>query len=189
MPRAPWRLLLVLALLGGCSDSPEAVAPSRVEPPALDAFAELDAEELRALYVAAHRRAEAQHHQVLLVFLAPWCRDCRRTVELLETAPVREAIDRGYELVVIDVGHFDQHREFSVAHDVERIATLIVLTPDGDEVARTTLEQLSHHRGLSAEALTAWLAEPRDFPQEPRGETRDTLGGHSDEQRLFPAEL
>lgn len=179
--------LLVLTLFGGCSDSPEAAA-SALDTTRHEPFAELDAEELRRSYVGAHREARVHGTHVLLVFLAPWCQDCRRTVELLEADGIRRLIEAQYELVFIDVGHFDQHREFLVAHEVERVATLVVLTPEGDEVARTTLEQLSHHRGLSAEALAEWLEQPRDFPDEERGDARDSVGG-ADEPQVFPAEL
>ena len=65
--------------------------------------------------------------------------------------------------MVIDVGRFDRHRALIDRFGIERIATLVVLDGSGQRVAQTTLEPITGDaEGLTADALAAWLRQPRD---------------------------
>jgi hypothetical protein len=67
-----------------------------------------------------------------------------------------------YVPVFVNVGRdCDGHARLRHAHDVRRLATLVVLEARGRRVARQTFSPVSALRPLSPEALAAWLDAPR----------------------------
>ncbi len=182
-------ITVVLAVLFalGCSRS----TPVPAAPPA-DPWRQVsDAALTRELH-AALARAKALDQDVLLDFVAPWCEDCREVVRVSHLEPARKVLSERYVTVYVNVGRFDRHRALMKEHAIDRIATLIVLDPDGHRVAKTTLEPISGHHPLSPEALAAWLRHPRDDRSKLR-DARDPkapLGAPGTHRPpLFPAEV
>lgn len=152
-------LVLVASLLSSlaCDDAGE-------EPPAivrLDPWREVTDEQLAAEIEAAKERAAARDKQVLLDFVATWCDDCREVVRVSKLEPAASVLHERYEYVPINVGDWDRATELRERFAVRRIATLVVLEPDGTKVAQTTLEPVSREERLTPQDLAAWLREPR----------------------------
>lgn len=118
--------------------------------------------QLRAEIDAALERARRSDKQVLLEFGAAWCHDCNEVARLGELSPAREVIAERYERLFVDVGRFDRHRDLIERYGIDRIATLVILSPGGDRVAQTTLEPISNRTGLDAAGLASWLRNPGD---------------------------
>lgn len=156
-------VIVIALLLAGCGDDegPHA-SPAASEP--LDPWREVTDAELDAEIAAAMERAAASDRRVLLDFVAPWCDDCREVVRVSRLEPARSVITERYEYVPVNVGHWDRARSWRERFAIRRIATLVVLEPDGTRVAQTTLEPISKRRELTPEMLAAWLREPRDEP-------------------------
>lgn len=151
------RMLAALALLlaVGCDDDR---APSGLD---ADPWTVRTEDELDAQIAAALEEAGESDRRVLLDFVADWCEDCREVVRLSHLEPARGVIEEDYIVVYVEVGRFDRHRELIEAHEIDRIAALVVLDPSGARVARTTLEPITgSQRGLSAEDLARWLRDP-----------------------------
>lgn len=109
----------------------------------------------------SHVLCAASGRKVLLELVAEWCADCREVVRVSGEEPARSVLEERYVVVHVNVGRFDRHRELLREHEVDRIATLVVLDPEtGRRVARTTLEPISTGDGLRPEELAAWLRSP-----------------------------
>ena len=158
------RALLALALAAGCGaeESEPSEEPARGAGLEADPFVPMSEAELDARIAEARREAGASGRRVLLELVADWCGDCREVVRLSREEPARGVIEAGYVVVYVEVGRFDRHRALLREHEVDRIATLIVLDPaSGRRLARTTLEPITGpQRGLTSAALAAWLRDP-----------------------------
>ncbi len=120
---------------------------------------------LRSYLAEALEHAGDHDRRVLLVFLADWCEDCHEVVQLMQQEPAWDVLSEGYEVLYVNVGRFDRHRELIAEHEVDRIATLVVLAPDGARVGRRTLEPITgEQRGLTSADLAAWLERPAPPP-------------------------
>jgi len=162
--RVPRFLLLgaVIALTaGGCGEAEPSRAPSGLE---ADPWTPVSEQALTAQIAAAREQAGSSGRRVLLDFVADWCEDCREVVRLSHLEPARTVIEEQYVVVYVEVGRFDRHRALIAEHRVDRIATLVVLDAEsGERVARRTLEPIhGEQRGLTSEALAAWLRAPSD---------------------------
>jgi thiol:disulfide interchange protein len=147
------RALFLLIALASCEEAPSRAA---TDPFLLRTDAELD-----AAIRDARDRARASGRKVLLELVAEWCADCREVVRVSGEEPARSVLEERYVVVHVNVGRFDRHRELLREHEVDRIATLVVLDPEtGRRVARTTLEPISTGDGLRPEELAAWLRSP-----------------------------
>lgn len=179
-----WWLLVAAAGAAQCDDpegegsspEPREQAPAQgteasedrgsesIEPPeaAEDPWAEQSDAELEQEIEAALKRAGRQDKRVLLEFIAPWCTDCREVVRLGAEEPAARVIESEYERVFVNVGRFDRHEALREKHEVDRITTLVVLSPEGERLARTTLEPISKDQDLTPAKLAAWLRNPSD---------------------------
>ncbi len=153
---ARWIPIALALTLAGCGEDRASPSGAEADPFVVRTDAELD-----AAIAEARTRARASGRQVLLDLVADWCSDCREVVRVSREEPARSVLEERYVVVYVDVGRFDRHRALLREHEVDRIATLIVLDPaSGRRVARTTLEPISTGRGLTPEALAAWLRAP-----------------------------
>ncbi len=153
-------LCLVIGLSAcGPSEPERSRAPSGIE---ADPFVPVSDEALAAQIGEARREASASGRRVLLEFVADWCEDCREVVRLSHLEPARSVLEARYIVVYVEVGRFDRHRALLREHRIDRIAALVVLDPDtGARVAKRTLEPIQgEDRGLTSEALAAWLRSP-----------------------------
>lgn len=154
MKRCIAAVLFVLAV-AGCEEDR---TPSGLD---ADPWVARTEDELDAQIASALETAGESDRRVLLDFVADWCEDCREVVRLSHLEPARSVIEDDYVVVYVEVGRFDRHRELIEEHEVDRIATLVVLDPNGSRVARTTLEPLTgDQQGMSAEDLARWLRDP-----------------------------
>ncbi len=146
---------ILLLTLFAC-DHPR--APSGLD---RDPWAERDDAALTRAIEDARRAASESDRRVLLDFVAPWCTDCREVIRVSHRDPARSVIEARYVVVYVNVGRFDRHQALIREHDVDRIATLVVLDPaSGRRVARTTLEPITTGAGLTPDELARWLRAP-----------------------------
>jgi len=157
MKHAASSISIILYLIACGSDAGR--GPSGLD---VDPWTPMSDEALIARIEAARRDATASDRRVLLDFIATWCEDCREVVRLSHMEPARSVIEERYVVVYVEVGYFDRHRALLAAHQIDRIAALVVLDPDsGRRVAKTTLEPITGgERGLTSEALADWLRNP-----------------------------
>ena len=185
---AAWAAFTVCLVVSFACDEevvPEAEASSALPLPST--YIPETEDELRQRIDAAITRAGAQGRQVLLDFGANWCSDCREVLRVMHQSPARDLLESRYETVVIDVGQFDRHQSLRDRYDVERIATLVVLTGSGERLAQTTLEPISSGVSLTAENLAAWLHSPRDAWQPSKAAAPQVPG--APEEPVLPPEI
>ena len=113
-------------------------------------------------YEAALKAAKRDNKPLLLDFGATWCGPCKKLeATTFRDKDVAATIESGFVAVKIDV---DQNRALTDRHQVTSFPTLVILSPDGREIARRSgyieaeafLKWLAPHRGKSA----AVKAEP-----------------------------
>jgi len=151
---------------GAACDEPdgaeEAERGDRAELPAAatEPFREVDDATLHGEIEAARRRAQERGARVLLDFVAPWCEDCREVIRVMGREPAASVLRERYELVYVNVGSWDRAEALRERHRVRVITKLVVLEPDGEVVASTTLEPISRREELTPDELAAWLRDP-----------------------------
>ena len=121
-----------------------------------DASADPRADVRRAL---AH--AATTHRNVLLIFGANWCEDCRALDTAMKSSRNAALMQRGFEVVKIDVGHFD--RNLDVAADYGNavntgIPSAVVLSPAGAIVYATRAGELADARNMSETGIHDFFA-------------------------------
>ncbi|MCB9613977.1 MAG: thioredoxin family protein [Sandaracinus sp.] len=178
-------------------EMPQTPTPEIQAPPSDSPYGRIyqlrDDQELREELQRALAGARAKEGKLLIVFGAEWCPDCRQVAKLLEEPPASDVVREGYEVVHVNIGRRDRHRDLLDRYRVERISTLVVLDGTARRVAQTTLEPISNRTGLTSEALAAWLRDPRDPWRRP--DRPDPLGSSAgpgsppDDSPLFPAEI
>ena len=162
---------VVLALLstqGGCgsceSDAArpgDAAAVVDAGPP-LNPWPVHSEESLAILLGAAQTQAAQRGVRVLLVFVGFGDADSEAVVRALDHAPARAVLAQRYVPVYVNVGRDGLgHTRLRHAHDVRKLATLVVLEATGRRVARTTFSPVTDGQPLSSSALAAWLSAPR----------------------------
>lgn len=165
-PRPIAILVCMLSALAGCKGSgAEESAPAGAHKPwnkaqdyraHEDPWIERSDTELQKDLQLAKERAKREKKLVLLEFVAGWCPDCREVVRVSGQEPVRSVVANNFVRLYVNVGHFDLHRKLLKRFGVRSIVTLIVLRPDGSEVARTNYEPVSKDEKLTPEELASW---------------------------------
>jgi len=155
--RSPVRLLVIIScllLFSGCGEETATPGEQIANP------YESESDPFRAFDDAA-ARARTENKQVLVVFGAPWCPDCRAFFRDIHTDPLESFLDANFVVMHVDIGNWDRNMDF-----VERfgapvgkgIPTFAVAEADGEERFVTTARELAAARhGTNAE-LTDWLA-------------------------------
>jgi thioredoxin 1 len=121
-----------------------------------DASADARAGIRRALADAART-----HRNVLLVFGANWCEDCRALDAALRRPDNAALMAREFEVVKIDVGHFD--RNLDIATDYgdavsKGIPSAVVVSPDARILYATRAGELADARTMSASGVHDFFA-------------------------------
>jgi hypothetical protein len=110
----------------------------------------------------AQREATRRHRRVLLVFVGFGDADSEAVIRLLAEPSTAAVLRERYVPVYVNVGREGvDHTRLRHAHDVRKLATLVVLEASGRRVARQTFAPVSDVRTLSAETLAQWLSAPR----------------------------
>lgn len=125
-----------------------------------EVFRERSDDEVNAMLAGAKQRARREGKLVLLEFVAPWCTDCREVAKVAAREPARSVLREKYVLVPVNVGRFDRHKALLQEHQIKVIAAFVVIDPDGNPVAKTTLEPITTKDALTPEELADWLRAP-----------------------------
>ena len=148
-------LFLVCVTVAGCSKS------SEYDTPVKSATA-VQSELTQACLSAAQKK-----QPLLIEFSAPWCGDCQKLHGMKAEAELAAEL-ANWDLVVINVGQFDQHTDLQGAFEVGAIANWAVVTPTDcatpaqtwPRKAQRTLEPRSGEPVTSSE-LATWLRSNR----------------------------
>jgi len=108
-----------------------------------------------AAVAAAINRAKSNRKFVLLDFGGNWCADCRVLAGTLALAEVKPAVDRTFEVVMIDVGRLNKNLDLASRYHVEisAVPTVIVLDSHGRMVNNGNPAALSDARTMSTQAI------------------------------------
>jgi protein disulfide-isomerase len=99
--------------------------------------------------------AKAQKN-VVLVFGANWCGDCRALNAQMHKDELAALIASNYEVVKIDVGRFNKNKDIATKYHVplaHGIPTLAVLDPGGNVLYAMDQGQFSNARSMSYESI------------------------------------
>jgi protein disulfide-isomerase len=102
--------------------------------------------------------AEASKAQknVILVFGANWCGDCRALDAQMHKDELAALIASNYEVVKIDVGRFNKNKDIAAKYRAplaHGIPTLAVLDPAGNVLYAMDQGQFSNARSMSYESI------------------------------------
>ncbi len=154
---------LLLTLQSGCEGCGSVERRTLTDAgPAVNVWTARSDEALAIALDEAQREATRQHRRVLLVFVGFDDADSEAVIRVLAEEPAAAVLRERYVPLYANVGRDGvDHTLLRHAHDVRKLATLVVLEASGRRVARQTFAPVSDVRPLSAETLAQWLSAPR----------------------------
>jgi hypothetical protein len=113
---------------------------------------------------AAMARARKSGKLLLIDLGGNWCLDCRLLAGTMATQPLRSWLAAHYEIVLVDVGHFDKNlqvpRRFGLGDKLKGVPAVLVVDPrTGKLVNKGHVTALADARSLSPQSLADWLAD------------------------------
>jgi protein disulfide-isomerase len=96
--------------------------------------------------------AQADHRPVLVIFGANWCEDCRALDHALHGGRNADLIAREFNVVKVDVGHFDHNLDVSAVYGdpiKNGIPAAVILSPDNKVLYSTRAGELADARKMS----------------------------------------
>jgi thioredoxin 1 len=105
--------------------------------------------------------AQSDHKQVLLVFGANWCPDCRALDKAMHGTS-RNLIDGRFEVVKIDVGNFDKNLGLAQRYGnpiARGIPAVVVLSAANQVVYATRNGELANARQMSEQGIFDFLSQ------------------------------
>ena len=106
--------------------------------------------------------------RVLVVFGANWCKDCRLLDhEFHAGGKTNELVAERYEVVKVDVGHFDKNLDFAKLYGEpikKGIPSVVVVTPTNEIVYQTRAGELADARSMGADGIYAFFRTMVDKP-------------------------
>jgi len=122
-----------------------------------------------AQLASALERARQNHKFVLVDFGGNWCPDCRILAGVLALDEVKPAVDRTFEIVMIDVGRLTRNLDIAAGYgiDVKAVPTIIILDSAGRRVnaGDGNPAALSDARSMSGQSIVntifGWIGETR----------------------------
>jgi thioredoxin 1 len=106
----------------------------------------------KAAITQALQAAKAHQREVLVIFGANWCEDCRVLDQALKSGRNADLVSGEFEIVKVDVGRFNRNLELSKAYgDPIRkgIPAAVVLSGDERVLYSTKAGELSNARRMS----------------------------------------
>ena len=103
--------------------------------------------------------AQADHKQVLLVFGANWCADCRALDKAMHGSS-RHLIDSQFDVVKIDVGNFDKNLYLAKRYGnpiAKGIPALVVLGADNQVLYSTQDGELANAGQMTEQSIYDFL--------------------------------
>jgi thioredoxin 1 len=104
--------------------------------------------------------AQADHKNVLLVFGANWCKDCRDLDKALHGSSAA-LIDGKFEVVKIDVGNFDKNLELAghYGNPIKMgIPAVVEVSPDDQVIYSTKGGELADARKMGEQGIYNFLS-------------------------------
>ena len=140
------------------TSSPSSAAQPAIYNPNRDAKADI---------AAALAQAKSDHKNVLIDFGANWCPDCHALDKMYHQQPVSDTLNKGYHLVVVDVGEIKA--QYNVLnHDLAQkydnltdkgIPALAVLAPDGSTITTTKDGAFEDARHMNVDQVNNFLTK------------------------------
>ena len=123
-----------------------------------------EAADANAVVAAAKGRARREHKLLLIDLGGNWCADCRILAGTIDRAEVKAFVDAHYELVTVDVGHFDKNLQipahYGITKRLEGVPSLLIVDPRTDVlVDQGHISALEDARSMTPQALADWLAK------------------------------
>ena len=110
----------------------------------------------RAALNQALAAAQAQHKNVLVVFGANWCPDCRALDHKMSAGSLATLVDKRFVLLKVDVGRFNRNTDLAAQMGVplkKGIPAVAVLSPDGEVRSATGGGELADARSMGDDAV------------------------------------
>lgn len=104
--------------------------------------------------------AKAANKNVLVVYGANWCGDCRVLDTSMKEGKLKPLIDRDFVVVKVDVGRFDKNVAIAERYGVplkKGIPTIAVLNAQGKATFATTGGELADARNMGDDGLVAFF--------------------------------
>jgi len=122
-----------------------------------------EAADANAVVAAAKARARAKHKLLLIDLGGNWCADCRILAATVELPEVKTFVDAHYEMVTVDVGHFDKNLQipahYGITKRLEGVPSLLIVDPRTDTLLdKGRVSALEDARSMTPQALADWLA-------------------------------
>jgi len=111
---------------------------------------------------AALARAKVSGKRVLIDLGGNWCPDCRVLAGVAAIPEVKSYLDANFEVVFVDVGHFDKNMNVPARFGAPMpagVPTVLVVTPDGTLVNGKQREDLDNDRSMTPQSIVDWLAQ------------------------------
>lgn len=131
-------------------------------------------------------QAQSDHKNVLLVFGANWCADCRDLDKAMH-GKSRSLIDGRFEVVKIDVGNFDKNLDIARHYGdpiKKGIPAVVELSADDQLIYSTKGGELADARKMGDQGIYDFLASRLTTASSTGGGSGPSVGGH----RLAPME-
>jgi protein disulfide-isomerase len=125
-----------------------------------------DAADAQADIRAAVAEAGRRKQQVLVVFGANWCGDCKMLDSSFKSGPVAPLIQRHYQVVKVNVGRFNVNVDIAERYGVplkKGIPAVAVLNAKGEAIHATQGGELANARKMGDVGVAAYfeqLAKP-----------------------------
>ncbi len=133
-------------------------------PPAwsADAMSYDEAANARADIAASLKQAKAQKKQVLLVFGANWCKDCRELARKMGEGALAQHVTRQYIVTKVNIGNWDRNQDVAADYgnpSKKGIPAVAVLDAKGRLLHATNAGELASARDMGDAELMAVFAQ------------------------------
>ena len=123
-----------------------------------------EAANANAVVAAARAKARREHKLLLIDLGGNWCADCRILAGTMDLPEVKAFVERHYEVVTVDVGHFDKNLQvpahYGITHRLEGVPSLLIVDPRTDVLMdKDHVSALEDARSMTPQALADWLAQ------------------------------
>jgi len=111
---------------------------------------------------AAVAEASKAHRNVILVFGANWCPDCRALDAQMHKGDLAALIATSYEVVKIDIGRYDKNQDIAEKYHVplkHGIPALAALDPGGKLLYAMDQGQFADARHMSYESIKEFFVK------------------------------
>ena len=111
---------------------------------------------------AAIAEASKTHRNVILVFGANWCPDCRALDAQMHKEELAALIATSYKVVKIDIGRYDKNQDIGEKYHVplrHGIPALAVLDSGGNVLYAMDQGQFSNARSMSYESIKEFFVK------------------------------